>query len=185
MSADPVAMASELCRRMSNIKQSRCQLSDELSRIEATLNESMSAIDVVNQRLKDIKLNPPAQQAKSVPALGMSPDDFKMLIEKTLQGSLDAAGDKLSDRIMKMIGELKGLAGTEREFKIRQIQEAADSDKVDLSGLFISEEVQSNLGEVGVEEKESKGIESSLEKLKKMREKPDSGGTPENKGDKI
>ena len=111
----------------------------------------------------------------------MSTQDFKLFIEKTLQGSLEAAGDKISDKIKNMIRELKGLQGTEREAKIQQIKEAADIDTVDLSKLCIHEQAKSNLADVRIEEKESKGIESSLVKLRQLREKPKPGKPPENK----
>jgi hypothetical protein len=113
----------------------------------------------------------------------MSLEDFKVFVERVLQGSLEAAEDKLSEKILSMIRKLKGLAGTEREAKIQEIKDAAESDIVDLSKLYTYEEVQSNLGEVGVEEKESRGIESSLDKLRKLRGKPEPGNSPKGKKD--
>lgn len=172
MNADPGVMITAFSRRLGDIKQSRSLLGAELSEIETSLSGCMSSIDAVQQRLKDKRNAPRAPQAPGTPAPGMSPDDFKAFIEKILQGSLEAAGDKISDRLAGMIRELKVLTGPEREAKIQQIKEAADSDMVDLSKLYMHEEVQSNLGEVGVEEKESKGIESSLEKLRELRGKP-------------
>ena len=176
MSADLVAMIPEFFSRLGDIKQSRRQLSEEFLKTEASIAEFMSSLDAVSQRLKDMKTYLSPQQTKAVPFSGMSQDDFKGFIEKILQGSLEAVGDKISDRIMNMLRELKGLAGAEREAKIQQIKEAAESDMVDLSSLYIHEKMQSNLSDVGVEEKESKGIESSLEKLRNLRSgkpKPD------------
>lgn len=181
MSASPVSVITEFTLRLSSIRQARGQLSEELTGLEASLGAFAGSLDTINQQFKVIKASPPAQQSKINPAPGMSPEDFKAFVEKILQGSLEAVGDKLSDKILGMIRELKGLAGAERDAKIQQIKEAADGGVVDLSSLFINEEVQSNLGEVGVEEKESKGIESSLEKLRKMRGKTKPGGAPEQK----
>lgn len=169
MPADLVTMIPEFFSRLSNIKQARRQLRKEFLETEVSIVEFLSSIDVVSQRLKDMKVNISSQQAKVVLVSGMSPDDFKGFIENILQGSLEAVGDKISDRIMSMIRELKGLSGAEREAKIQKIKEAAENDMVDLSSLYLREKVQSNLSDVGVDEKESEGIELNLEKLRKLR----------------
>lgn len=165
--SDPLRLILQFNRRLNDFQRSRSEINQEVVLIGAKLDEFIGSIDTLSQRLETLKKQPKMSVAISTP--GVSLDDFKIYIEKLLQGSLEAATDKISDRIMLMLKELKGLAGTAREAKIQEIREAAASEMVDLSTLFTHEEAQSNLGEVGVEEKESKGIDSSLEKLRKMR----------------
>ncbi|OGX20353.1 MAG: hypothetical protein A2Y04_06435 [Omnitrophica WOR_2 bacterium GWC2_45_7] len=111
----------------------------------------------------------------------MTLDEFKTHMGSILQGSLDAVSDKLTDKIAAMLKELGTLSGPAREIKIREYQQSGEYDTVDFSSLYKNQEVQSNLGEVGVEEKESKGIESSLERIRQLRGKPKPGNTPEDK----
>lgn len=181
MNIDFQIMVPALSSRLGDIRQSRVWLSEEFLGVDKSLDEFLNSINTVNQRLMEIKTAPSPQQTKVAPMPGMSPEDFKIFIERILQGSLEAAGEKLSGKIMNMIGELKGLAGTERDAKLRQIKEAADTNPIDLSTLYTHEAVKSNLGEVGLEEKESKGFESSLDKLRQMRGKPKPGGAPDDK----
>lgn len=189
--ADSLKLVPQLNQRLKDIQRSRTGLGQELAGLDATLDECIGSVDVAFQRLKALRAAPrginqpvvppliPSGPAAAAPAPGMSLDDFKSYIEKLLQGSLEAASDKISDRIMHMLKELKGLAGSAREAKLQELREVAESEMVDLSQLFTHEEVQSNLGEVGVEEKESKAIDSSLAKLRAMRGlKPKSGDAP-------
>jgi hypothetical protein len=182
MNADPIAMIPALSERLGLTRQSRGLLDGELLEIERLLGGLMETVDSVSRRLEDLKANPSHRRA--VPAGGhegavlgpnISLDDFRGLVEKILQGSLESVGDKISARIVNMIRGLKGLGEQEREARIREIKEAADSQMVDLSSLYAHKEVESNLDEIGVEEKESKGIESSLEKLRKLRGKTGPG----------
>lgn len=190
-SVDPVKLIGQFNRQLSDFQRLRGSLEQEIVLIGITLDECIQDADDLSENLKTLKLNPkinaqkpadavpPVQPAVS-PVQGMSIEDFKGYIEKLLQGSLETIGDKVSDRIMSMLKELKSLAGTDREAKIQQIRETAASEMADLSALFKHEEIQSNLGELGIEEKESKGINSSLEKLREMRGfKPKPGEEPE------
>lgn len=182
--SDPAEIIRQLNRQLSELQRYRVGVDRELVSIGTKLDEFIGSVETISQRFKELKMTRKAGPAAAapgagVPAAGMSLDDFKVYIEKLLQGSLEAASDKISTRIMSMLKELKGLAGTAREAKILEIREIAASEMVDLSKLFTHDEAQSNLGEVGVEEKESKAIDSSLEKLKKMRGlKPKSGDAP-------
>ncbi|MBF0494126.1 MAG: hypothetical protein HQL28_03225 [Candidatus Omnitrophica bacterium] len=167
--------------RLRAIKETREALCEDVILIETTLDGFIDSMETVNIRLREMRkpaapAQVPAATERGPGIQGMSVEDFKTYIEKLLQGSLEAVSDKISDRMVKMLGELKGLAGTAREAKIREIKEAADFENVDLSKLYMHQEVQSNLSDVGVEEKESKGIDSSLEKLRKLRGLKPKGG---------
>ena len=96
-------------------------------------------------------------------------DDYKASIEKLLQGSLDVLGDRLSDRIMSMLKELKTMGGPMREAKMTEIRDAAQSEHVDLAKLFLYEKVESNPGTEGlkVEEKKGGGDSPDLDRLKR------------------
>jgi len=131
----------------------------------------------------EIKPPEPASAAVPAPVQAAPPaaEDYKAIIEKLLQGSIEALGDKLSGRIMAMLQELKTVSGPMRETKLQEIHEAAQSEHVDLAGLFLYEKVESNLGKEGIQidEKKSKGIGSILDKLKKLKE----GGGDDKKAD--
>ncbi|MDD5217843.1 MAG: hypothetical protein PHN49_03205 [Candidatus Omnitrophica bacterium] len=113
-----------------------------------------------------------APVAAPVPVAQPAAEDYKAVIEKLLQGSIEALGDKLSGRIMAMLQELKTVSDPMRETKLKEIHEAAQSEHVDLARLFLYEKVESNLGKEGIQidEKKSKGIGSILDKLKKLKE---------------
>ncbi|MBF0511161.1 MAG: hypothetical protein HQL13_02410 [Candidatus Omnitrophica bacterium] len=178
----------ELLQRIDAVRQARHDLNDELGVIELTLSESIGLVDVVALRVKNKRQEtpivlppaagvvtpsamPPLGQAKEqLPAqAGMTLDEFKTHMSAILQGSLDAVTEKLSDKIAGMLKELKTLSGPAREIKLRELKEAAEFESVDLSSLYVHEKVQSNLEDVGVEEKESKGIDSTLEKLRRLK----------------
>jgi hypothetical protein len=105
----------------------------------------------------------------------LSMEDFSGKLEKLIEGSMEHLEGRLSERILNMLKDIKASAGAEREYKIRKIREAADDEFVDLSSLFVHDKVESNIGEIGIEEKESKGIDKSLRKLRSMKEKKDNG----------
>ena len=115
----------------------------------------------------------PPVPAQSVPvqASGIPGEDYKASIEKLLQGSIDSLGDKLYDKIMNMLKELKTMGGPMREYKMAELQHAAQSEHVDLASLFLHEKVESNLGSEGlkVDEVKGTGVGSILDKLKKMK----------------
>ncbi|HBR14192.1 MAG TPA: hypothetical protein DD723_01425 [Candidatus Omnitrophica bacterium] len=185
-SDDPVAVLTRLVKQIDGIRQVRNELEEDLKRTELSLNEFIGSMDAVGQRLKRIKAEPSRAAAPNPPPApasptGMTLDEFKTHMGSILQGSLDAVSDKLTDKIAAMLKELGTLSGPAREIKIREYQQSGEYDTVDFSSLYKNQEVQSNLGEVGVEEKESKGIESSLERIRQLRGKPKPGNTPEDK----
>ncbi|MBF0594510.1 MAG: hypothetical protein HQL22_06050 [Candidatus Omnitrophica bacterium] len=112
---------------------------------------------------------PPAPAAPAAP--GMTLEDFKLHMGEILKGSLDAVSDKLSTRISGMLKELGTLSGPAREVRIQQFQQSGEYDMVDFSSLYSSSQakVTSNLTEVGVEEKETKSVNSTLDRLRKLR----------------
>lgn len=181
---EPEKLIEELNQRLGSFKESRLRLSQEIAAIGVVLDECIQSTEILPERLRALRAAPSIDTEKTTgaglpgqPALASGPamslEDFKGYIEKLLQGSVEAVGDKVSNKIAAMLKDLRSLSGAAREAKIQQIQDAAISESVDLSSLFKHEQenVQSNLGELGVEEKESKGIDSSIEKLRKMREK--------------
>ncbi|MEI6437161.1 MAG: hypothetical protein WCO69_00250 [Candidatus Omnitrophota bacterium] len=118
---------------------------------------------------------PPAPVAPSAPLAGPGPgmtlDDFKLHMGEILKGSLDAVSDKLSDRISGMLKELGTLSGPARAMRIEEFKQSGEYEMVDFSSLYAhsAEQVTSNLKDVGVEEKETKGVDSTLERLRKLR----------------
>ncbi|MBF0217435.1 MAG: hypothetical protein HQL30_10630 [Candidatus Omnitrophica bacterium] len=182
IASDPLAAVAELRDRVEKTRDKRTALTEELDLIEGSLDGFIGNMELINRRLKDmhgaLAKVPQAPEAPVKPAAtgGISMDEFKTYFESMLKGSLESVSDKISDKMAKMLGELRGLAGPAREAKIREIEEATGFANIDFSKLYQKSDVQSNIGDVGVEEKESKGIDSSLDKLRKMR-----GGKP--KGD--
>ena len=98
-----------------------------------------------------------------------------------LQNPMEDLGDKISRKILEKLKDLKGVSGRAREAKIKELKDLADDELVDLSKLF-REKVESNIEDIGVEEKETKGIDKSLERLRRMRQgkdKPDENNNGE------
>ncbi|MBF0503589.1 MAG: hypothetical protein HQL14_00665 [Candidatus Omnitrophica bacterium] len=175
-----------LVQRIDQLRQSRYALDQELMETELLMGQFLGSLDVVTVRITNRLKEPqtsapvapvvpplvmpaPGTPVSAAPAAGMTLEEFKTHMAAILQGSLDAVSDKLSDKIAGMLKDLKTLSGPAREYKLREIQEAAGFESVDLSKLYVHEDVQSNLGDIGVEEKESKGIDSTLEKLRRLK----------------
>jgi len=176
-----------LARRLEDIHVLRRDLDHDIASVDLTLDELTGAIDMVNQRLTRKKneprvaIPPPAPvvvPAPAAPAVAAAPapaamtlEDFKLHMGEILKGSLDAVSDKLSDRISNMLKELGTLSGPAREMRIQEFKQSGEYDMVDFSSLYShsAEQVTSNLKDVGVEEKETKSIDSTLERLRKMR----------------
>ncbi|MBF0571437.1 MAG: hypothetical protein HQL12_06145 [Candidatus Omnitrophica bacterium] len=193
---DPEVLVPRLFQRINATQQSRKELNDELMEMELLLGEFVGSMDVVTARVKNriqeprtvlpeppvpaVPLSVPPAPLVASPAAGqagMTLEEFKTHMGAILQGSLDAVSEKLSDKIAGMLKELKGLSGPAREYKLQELKEAAEFESIDLSKLYVHQEVQSNLEDIGVEEKESKGIDSTLEKLRRLKGlKPKPGG---------
>jgi hypothetical protein len=179
------AAGQSLSERVRAIDADQSEMRGKLKTQEEALNkwlEDMCEAGIaLNTRLSSRHAGSPAkaevlQSADAVSAKTEEQPgkaDYQASIEKLLQGSIDALGDKLSERIVGMLRELKTMAGPMREAKISEIWNAAQSEHVDLAGLFLHEKVESNLGADGlkVEETKGKGIGSILDKLKKMKGK--------------
>lgn len=150
---------------------------EKMCAVNMTLRDKLRSSKKISREAAP-RAKPATSQALARPA-SAAVDDYKASIEKLLQGSLDALGDKLSDRIMNMLKEVKNLGGSMREAKMAEIRDAAQAERVDLASLFLYEKVESNLGKEGlkVDEKKSRGIGSILEKLKKMKGGQDAGKT--------
>ncbi|MBF0123395.1 MAG: hypothetical protein HQL21_08355 [Candidatus Omnitrophica bacterium] len=176
-SDDPLVLLPALSKRLEGIRSLRNELDEDLMMAELSLNEFIGSLDAVGLRLKRIQAQPkkavessplPVASAPAAPG-GMTLDEFKTHMGSMLEGSLDKVSNKLSDKIQAMLKELGTLSGPAREVRIREYQESGEYASVDFSSLYKDQKVQSNLGEVGVEEKETKSIDANLERLRKLR----------------
>jgi hypothetical protein len=149
------------------VKESQRSLDKELLAVEAWLNELGHDADAVNARLHAAKAHKIV--IKKEPKAESSEEDFKTQLEKLLQGSLEHLEDRLSQRILNMLKDLKDVKGPERDAKLKELKKAVDSEVVDLSKLFTHEKLESNIGEIGIEEKESKGIRKVIDSLRNIR----------------
>jgi len=177
-----------LSKKITDMKESQAQLHEGLLSMETSLNQSLKEMEDVNKGLKDLLVQKRVAKVKApqgptpniavttttteavgqaAPATGeqVSADQ----IEKLLAGSLESMGDKLSEKLMKMMKDMQATAGPMRAVKMKEFQAAADEEMIDLSSLYSHTEVKSNIAEVGVDEKQTKGVDSALEKLRKMR----------------
>ncbi len=176
-------------RRLEDVHVLRRNLDQEIASVDVSLEELLGVMALTHQRLER-RANEPRSAAVSpvdalavlavpaptpasapAPAAGMTLEDFKLHMGEILKGSLDAVSDKLSDRISGMLKELGTLSGPAREIRLQEFKQSGEYDMVDFSALYShsAEQVTSNLTDVGVEEKETKGIDSTLERLRKMR----------------
>jgi len=162
----------DLSKREEDIRASQIGLEKELLFLGAELDSFIASTESLKKRLEDFKSAPEIKTAEERPRL--SGEEFKESLERLLQGSLEQLGDKISQKILNKLKDLKGLSGPVKESKIRELKELADSEMLDFSKLF-SEKVKSNIRDIGVKEKETKGIDESLKKLREMREGKDNG----------
>ena len=172
-----------LTQKIAEIETAYTKLNELLFSMEGDMNKSLQEQNALNARLKeflakkstggngngkhsDTSVLPEFPQKESKPeAL-----DPTAQMEKLLQGTLDVLGDKISDRLMAMLKDLKSLPVEMRATRIQEVKQAADAELIDLSGLYKHEHVQSNLEDVGVTETESKSIDKNLEKLRQLRQ---------------
>lgn len=93
--------------------------------------------------------------------------------KEDLQSIVDALGNKISDKLMNMIKELDGLPAPMKNAKLKEIQNLAETEQIDLSNLYKHIDIKSNIGDVGIDEREVKGIDKNLEKLRELRKHED------------
>lgn len=155
---------------MQGLEQSQNLLEGEIASVNSSLDKCLNTIDSVNTRLEEgesqkavLHVKPEAEKPS------MSQEDFKALLENLLKGTLEGLGDKISQNILLKLKDLKGLTGETREAKMQELKEAADAELIDLSKLFY-EKIETNIEEIGLEEKETKGIDKNLQKLRKIKE---------------
>ena len=160
----------ELTGKAERVRASQNRLDEELLALGRQLDGLMEDADSVNTRLKKLKSQAGTSRPKSPEEkIPDSEDGFTRQLEELLRGSLQHLEERLSQRIVDMLKEVKETAGPLREAKIKEIRAAVDAQNVDLSRLFIHEKVESNINEIGVEEKEAQGIDRNIEKLRKMK----------------
>ena len=171
---------------ISELEQAHKQINDQWLSMEEVLNKSLEDQSAMNIKLKECLagkqagngalptvMPPPApvETGFQNPLQKPSPEpvDPVTQLERMLQGSLDVLGDKISNRLMATLKELRSLPVEMRAAKIQEVKQMADAELVDLSALYKHEPVESNIEEVGVHEKESKGMDTNLEKLRALR----------------
>ncbi|MBF0384238.1 MAG: hypothetical protein HQL27_00050 [Candidatus Omnitrophica bacterium] len=168
-----------ISQKISDLQESQKELAGQLSSLEPLLNKSLENQFAVNSKIKTYIDRRRLERAypqgtTTAPEIAIQKTESHTLdtssLEKLLQGSLDALGNKISDKLMGMLRELKSLPADVRYSRMQEIKQAADAELVDLSALYKYNEVQSNIEEVGVEEKETKGIDKNLERLRKLRQ---------------
>ena len=139
-------------------------LNDIEGRVENQLAEGDELVKRIDEMAseKEQQQNVPPEPQKQEGA-GLEEQMLKML-----QGTLDKFENKFSDRLMDMIKKMPA-TGAARDQQIREIKQVAIDENVDLSLLFSSDDIKSNIDSVGIKEKETKSVDSSLDKLKKMR----------------
>jgi len=175
-----------LTQKIAEIETAYAGLNELLFTMEGDLNKSLEDERALNTRLKELVARKNAggngngngkhagmsvvSQETNAQAPVSGPLDPTAQMEKLLQGTLDVLGDKISDRLMAMLKDLKSLPVEARMTRIQEVKQAADAELIDLSGLYKHENVRSNIDDVGVTETESKGIDKNLEKLRQLRQ---------------
>jgi phage shock protein A len=159
-------MIKSLFERAESIKTPQLVLEKEVALLEAELEGLIDSMDSLKSHLRDIQSKPQTEAVQDKPR--MSEEDFRDVLERLLHGSLEELGDRISQRILDKLKDIKGLSGRARETGIRELKEMAGSELVNLSRLF-NQEVKSNIHDIGVEEKETKGIGEGLSRLREMR----------------
>ncbi len=164
-------LIKDLSERVEGMRKSQSDLDGELLYTETWLDQLIDNMDSVNRNLKQAKSGKVSSEPEPVSKkVHMSEEDFKTQLEKLLEGSLEHLGDRISDKILNMLREVKETSGLTRVRKIKEFKEIAESELVDMSKLFLHEKLESNIEQIGVEEKESMGIDKSLKKLREMKE---------------
>ena len=167
------ALMRELSNKTEEIKKFQDELDKELLYTEDWLDKSIEVMNVMERRLKQLKSERDSLRKKStVEKPHISEQDFERMLEKVLQGSMQSLGNKISQKILDKLKDLKSASYEVRKIKIRELKELVDSEQVDLSQLF-REKIKSNIDDIGVEEQEVRGIDKSLEKLRRMMKKKD------------
>ena len=167
-------------RKLEDIRRSQAEFDEELLYIETWIDRLMDLVDSANRDPGRARpLEPAAAPGPVDERMHVPEDDFSAHLEKLLEGSLEHLGDRISQDIFNMLKELKQTTGVAREAKIKELKEVAGPELVDLSRLFLRGKLESNIGEMRVEEQEAEGIDKSLEKLREMK-----GGKAGGTGDK-
>jgi len=172
-----------LSQKIVEIESAYAKLNELLYSMEGDLKKSLEDECSLNARLKDLLAKKSAGNGKHLGGIASpeaiaqnpvsEPVDPTAQMEKLLQGTLDVLGDKISDRLMGMLKELKTIPMEMRASRIQEVKQTADAELIDLSGLYKHEHVESNIEDVGVTETESKSIDKNLEKLRQMRQGKD------------
>ncbi len=170
----------QLSQKVAELESAYAKLNELLFSMGGELDKSLKDQNAVNEKLRSLLAKKSSGNGKhtgtvisqeiiaqGVPSVMVDPT---AQLEKLLQGTLDVLGDKISDRLMNMLKDLKSLPVEMRASRIQEVKQAADAELIDLSGLYKHERVESNIDDVGVTETESKSIDKNLEKLRALRQ---------------
>lgn len=176
---DDKILIQSLMDKIKDIKQSHSKLHHEVLATETWLNKSLDNMLSINCQIKELiskkrTAKPDSSESPAEPHEPQITDEKKQItpeqLEKLLQGSLGALEDKISKKMLGMMKEIKMMTGSVKNEKIKELQTVATNEFVDFSSLHTYQKIESNLDEVGADEKEAKGFDENLEKLKKIRQ---------------
>lgn len=176
---DDKILIQSLMDKIKDIKQSHSKLHHEVLATETWLNKSLDNMLSINCQIKELiskkrTAKPDPSESPAEPHEPQITDEKKQItpeqLEKLLQGSLGALEDKISKKMLGMMKEIKMMTGSVKNEKIKELQAVATNEFVDFSSLHTYQKIESNLDEVGADEKEAKGFDENLEKLKKIRQ---------------
>ena len=153
-------------------RKSQIKLKEEVLFVREWVDKLIAEANSINDMLFKLKADK-SQKTETKVVVNeksiASSEDFKDQLEFLLKGSMDHLEDRLSQRILNMLKELKTTTGSVKEAKMKEIKGVVEEESVDLSKLFIHEKVESNIDDVGVEEKQTTGIAKSLKRLREMK----------------
>ena len=179
---DDKILIQSLMDKIKDIKQSHSKLHHEVLATETWLNKSLDNMLSINCQIKELiskkrTAKPDSGESPAEPVEAHEPqmtDEKKQItpeqLEKLLPGSLGALEDKISKKMLGMMTEIKIMTGPVKNEKIKEFRVVATNELVDFSSLHTYQKIESNLDEVGADEKETKGFDENLEKLKKIRQ---------------
>lgn len=165
------ALIEDIIKKIRGTNKSHTEFADEILSTGQLLDEAIDAMETLNRSLKQVLSEKTTRRPEhAVDKDRISIEEFSAQSEKLLQSSIENLEERLSQRILNMLKELKDTTGPVRQAKLKELKEAVKSEEADLSALFAHERIESNIDELGVEETELQGIEKSLSRIRRMRE---------------
>lgn len=137
----------------------------------AKLAEAVDAAKRSHKPVDSVQVpNPPEPDgANESVSTGESTEQLKEALQGSIENSIENMGERLEQRIVDLLKDSKDLMGTAGMVVQGQGKGTVDDAIIDLSNMFMHDQIESNIEDAGVEEVQSKTIDSSLEKLRRMR----------------